>query len=125
MKPEKPPEMACTRSQTAEEFKAIYPDATDAEQKAFSRLVDLADSIGCSVCWLPFTACHGMIYGDRIGLNNDGIRSPAQMCFTLAHEIAHKTLHSGNLIDQPDPEAERQADSVASLLCMLAGIKTE
>ena len=58
----------------------------------------------------------GLLKGDRIGLRTS--LHDAEFVEILAHEIAHVYLHAerGNMIDNPDPEAEESADRAGKML---------
>ena len=85
----------------------------------FSALTALADKKGLCIEFKPLRAHDGMLYERKIAIR-DGLRGSMLAATTLAHEIGHAYLHSGNVIG--DQEAEKQADALAACLIDLIGI---
>ena len=83
----------------------------------YDRCKDFACILGLLVKELDLKAYDGMIYGHKIAIRQT--LPEDQKAFILAHEIAHFILHRGDLIANPDPAAEREADILATRICSL------
>ncbi|MEY8519184.1 ImmA/IrrE family metallo-endopeptidase [Lachnospiraceae bacterium 29-84] len=87
----------------------------------FEKLMLLAKRNGIDVRFLPFKAYKGLLRADSnnatIGIKSDmGFN---EKTYTLAHELAHYYLHSGNgdiIGGDRHAEYEEQADRAAKML---------
>lgn len=84
-----------------QDFRALYPDATQSLLNGFIKLLKIADQSAGKVRFISLNHCRGLyaqVHGEtRIALNNhDMAAGPA--LFTLAHEVAHSVLDNSQAV---------------------------
>lgn len=82
----------------------------------FELLRKLAEHKGYSTKFADLIFYDGLLKGDKIGLR--ATMHDEEFIKILSHEIAHAYLHCdrGDMVHNPDPEAEKSADRAGEML---------
>lgn len=83
-------------------------------EQIFNCLQNYLNVVGINTNFLPLQASNARIKDNRIVVRFGQDLETTN--FMLAHEIAHFNLHSGDLINNPDPELEAEADRAAEMI---------
>lgn len=83
----------------------------------YDRLAAVAWGIGLTVRKADLRVYGGMIKGNTVLISQN--IDPAEQAAVLAHEVGHYCIHDGDILHDPDPEKETEADQLARKIVSL------